>query len=375
MNPTITTEAPATLPTPRRARLTDLTPHLLVPGSPALPKAVRDAAAKARDAWATYELAALDHAEAEQDAAEAPALDQQADAAALERGEDLPEPTAPATRRAVAEANRRKQAAEQNLRQALREQAEQLRDHFGEAVEAQQQRVEKRIAAISGMVEKLRAEFAALDADRTMLDALGFFGDGGGNPDDWRFQAARPDRDQRRRELAEAEDATSRTLRPRADIPLADPTGCWLRSGRSLRRRHDDQRQRPAPPRGSGPPAALVGTGAGDESQGIVELPGGSRSRLRLVAVKPDAFAGLLSRLDPRPGVRGRQFERICAWYLRSAPEYRRRFRKVWLWSDWPGAWAATPGSTSSPRNTTAASGRSRRRSYDPRLRDQEGRR
>ena len=56
------------------------------------------------------------------------------------------------------------------------------------------------------------------------------------------------------------------------------------------------------------------------------------------------AFADLLTRLDSRPGVRGRQFERICAWYLRSAPEYRRRFRKVWLWAEWPEAWAADAG-------------------------------
>ena len=39
----------------------------------------------------------------------------------------------------------------------------------------------------------------------------------------------------------------------------------------------------------------------------------------------------LLNQLDARPGVRGRQFERICAWYLRNAPEYRERIRKVWL--------------------------------------------
>jgi superfamily II DNA or RNA helicase len=52
----------------------------------------------------------------------------------------------------------------------------------------------------------------------------------------------------------------------------------------------------------------------------------------------------LLSQLDPRPDIRGRQFERICAWYLGSAPEYRRRFRKVWLWKDWPGAWAPDAG-------------------------------
>jgi predicted helicase len=52
----------------------------------------------------------------------------------------------------------------------------------------------------------------------------------------------------------------------------------------------------------------------------------------------------LLTCLDPRPGVRGRQFERICAWYLRSAPRYRDRFRQVWLWDEWPGAWAADAG-------------------------------
>jgi len=56
------------------------------------------------------------------------------------------------------------------------------------------------------------------------------------------------------------------------------------------------------------------------------------------------ALADLLGRLDARPEVRGRQFERICRWYLLSAPEYRRRFRKVWLWSDWPEAWAADAG-------------------------------
>ena len=37
------------------------------------------------------------------------------------------------------------------------------------------------------------------------------------------------------------------------------------------------------------------------------------------------SLASLLSQLDPRPGVRGRQFERICTWYLRNAPEYARR--------------------------------------------------
>ncbi len=56
------------------------------------------------------------------------------------------------------------------------------------------------------------------------------------------------------------------------------------------------------------------------------------------------SLADLLSQLDARPGVRGRQFERLCAWYLENAPEYRHRIRRVWLWSDWPGAWAADAG-------------------------------
>ena len=52
----------------------------------------------------------------------------------------------------------------------------------------------------------------------------------------------------------------------------------------------------------------------------------------------------LLSQLDPDPRRRGREFERICAWYLRNAPEYRGRVRKVWLWKDWPEAKASDEG-------------------------------
>jgi len=29
---------------------------------------------------------------------------------------------------------------------------------------------------------------------------------------------------------------------------------------------------------------------------------------------------------------------------MRNAPEYRRKFRRVWLWSAWPDAWAADAG-------------------------------
>jgi predicted helicase len=55
-------------------------------------------------------------------------------------------------------------------------------------------------------------------------------------------------------------------------------------------------------------------------------------------------LADLLSQLDRRPGARGREFERICAWYLQNAPEYRDRIRIVWLWSDWPNTWGADAG-------------------------------
>lgn len=48
------------------------------------------------------------------------------------------------------------------------------------------------------------------------------------------------------------------------------------------------------------------------------------------------ALGALLSRLDDREEVRGRQFERIVQWFLRAAPEYRPLFKDIWLWEDWP---------------------------------------
>jgi superfamily II DNA or RNA helicase len=53
---------------------------------------------------------------------------------------------------------------------------------------------------------------------------------------------------------------------------------------------------------------------------------------------------GLLATLGERPRQRGEDFERICRWLLQSGPEYRTQLRKVWLWDDWPGRWAADAG-------------------------------
>src|SRR5215207_5297210 len=55
-------------------------------------------------------------------------------------------------------------------------------------------------------------------------------------------------------------------------------------------------------------------------------------------------FSDLIRQLDPRPDVRGRQFERLCRWFLLNASEYRWRIKNVWFWKDWPDAWAGDAG-------------------------------
>jgi len=52
----------------------------------------------------------------------------------------------------------------------------------------------------------------------------------------------------------------------------------------------------------------------------------------------------LLARLDVDDRVRGRQWERICQWWLRNDPAYRPLLRRVWLWREWPGRWGADAG-------------------------------
>ncbi len=57
-----------------------------------------------------------------------------------------------------------------------------------------------------------------------------------------------------------------------------------------------------------------------------------------------DSFARFVSRMDSDPRVRGKQWEHVCRWYVENAPEYRGRFRRVWLWAEWPGRWGADAG-------------------------------
>lgn len=54
----------------------------------------------------------------------------------------------------------------------------------------------------------------------------------------------------------------------------------------------------------------------------------------------------LLGRLDPDPYQRGKQFERICQWFLRNNPVHAAMLRvdRIWLWDEWPGRWGADDG-------------------------------
>ena len=49
-------------------------------------------------------------------------------------------------------------------------------------------------------------------------------------------------------------------------------------------------------------------------------------------------------RRDAEGNSYGGDFEWLCKWFLETAPLYRGRFEKVWLWKDWPGCWGPDCG-------------------------------
>src|SRR5271165_7113244 len=56
-------------------------------------------------------------------------------------------------------------------------------------------------------------------------------------------------------------------------------------------------------------------------------------------------LADLLAQLlDGDKVRRGRQFERICKWFLTNDPLYEHQVRRVWLRDEWPGRWGADAG-------------------------------
>jgi superfamily II DNA or RNA helicase len=57
-----------------------------------------------------------------------------------------------------------------------------------------------------------------------------------------------------------------------------------------------------------------------------------------------EGLGRLLEQLPEDVRTRGRRFEQLCQWFLRSDPVYAGRLGKVWLWDDWPGRWGADAG-------------------------------
>ena len=55
-------------------------------------------------------------------------------------------------------------------------------------------------------------------------------------------------------------------------------------------------------------------------------------------------FDQLYSRLDSDRNVRGKQFERICVWFLENAPRYKGKVKKAWLFTEWPERWGPDYG-------------------------------
>src|SRR5262249_51826168 len=68
------------------------------------------------------------------------------------------------------------------------------------------------------------------------------------------------------------------------------------------------------------------------------------RDRCPLAFAGVGAFTSLFNKLDANVLVRGKQFERVCKWFLSNDPFYKHELRRVWLWDEWPGRWGGDAG-------------------------------
>lgn len=55
-------------------------------------------------------------------------------------------------------------------------------------------------------------------------------------------------------------------------------------------------------------------------------------------------FSDLFNKLDADVHIKGKQFERICKWFLTNDPVYKHELRRVWLWDEWTGRWGGDAG-------------------------------
>ena len=59
---------------------------------------------------------------------------------------------------------------------------------------------------------------------------------------------------------------------------------------------------------------------------------------------RQSSFLELYQKLHGDETQRGKQFERICKWFLQNDPEYKRQLKRVWLWDEWPHRWGRDKG-------------------------------
>ncbi len=74
----------------------------------------------------------------------------------------------------------------------------------------------------------------------------------------------------------------------------------------------------------------------------------------------------LLSRLDEDGLRRGKQFERVCKWFLTNDPLYAHQVRRVWPWDEWPGRWGADAGIDLVVEDREAGPWAVQAKAYDP---------
>ncbi len=56
------------------------------------------------------------------------------------------------------------------------------------------------------------------------------------------------------------------------------------------------------------------------------------------------SFFAALTQAFPKDHARGKQFERVCKWFLETDPRFSGRLDRVWLWDNWPGKWGPDCG-------------------------------
>ncbi len=77
-------------------------------------------------------------------------------------------------------------------------------------------------------------------------------------------------------------------------------------------------------------------------------------------------FSDLFARLDSDPRVRGKQFERICQWFLTNDPVYKHELRRVWLWDEWTSRWGGDAGIDLVAEDRTGKLWAIQAKAYDP---------